>query len=367
MRKAPLSPWGRGVGGEGALSVRVAGTDPGTSSLDVVILDEGRVVEQRRFSPQELQADAALPVRWLEEHGPLDLVAGPSGYGLPLVRARDCTERDRALMTLVRPDERAEEGRRGVLGFSSLVRALCASSLPVVFLPGVIHLGTVPAHRKLNRIDLGTPDKLCVAALALAQRAAALGVDYAHYSACVVELGSAFTACVVLHRGRLVDGLGGTGGAFGWASGGAWDGEAAYLLSPLSKRDLFAGGVTGGAGPAEGRRCFVDSVLQAVGGLRALCPFDEVVLSGRLLEIDPILAAEVERCLGGIAPTVRLESLPGAWLKHAAQGAALVGEGLAGGRWAALVDSLRLREAAGTVLDGLRYPRAREVRGWFGV
>jgi predicted butyrate kinase (DUF1464 family) len=226
----------------------------------------------------------------------------------------------------------------------------------------VVHLPTVPAHRKLNRIDLGTPDKLGVATLALAQRS----VDLTAYNACVVEMGSAFTACLVLHGGRLVDGLGGTAGPFGWGSGGAWDGESAYLLSPLSKRDLFAGGVTA-AGPAEGRRRFVESLLQAVAGMRAVTPFDEVVLSGRLLESEPTVAAEVERVLGGIAPVVRLESLPGAWVKHAAQGAALVADGLAGGRWAPLVEGLRLREAAGTVLDGLRYPRAAEVRGWFGA
>ncbi len=346
---------------------RVAGTDPGTSSLDVLILEDGRVVDQQRFSPEELQTDVALPVRWLSERGPFDLVAGPSGYGLPLVRAADCTERDRALMTLVRPDERAEESRRGVLGFASLLRALGAAPLPVVFLPGVIHLPTVPAHRKVNRIDLGTPDKVCVAALALAQRSAALGIDFAAYSGCVVEMGSAFTACLVLHGGRLVDGLGGTAGPFGWSSGGAWDGEAAYLLSPLGKRDLFAGGVTAGAGPTEGRQHFVESLLQAVGGLRAVTPFDEVVLSGRLLEVEPILAAEVERVLGGVVPVVRLESLPEAWVKHAAQGAALVADGLAGGPRRALVESLCLRQAAGTVLDGLRYPRAAQVRGWFGV
>jgi predicted butyrate kinase (DUF1464 family) len=343
---------------------RIAGTDPGTSSLDVLVLEDGRVVDQQRFSPPQLQADAALPVRWLTERGPFDLVAGPSGYGLPLVRAADCTERDRALMTLVRPDERTEEGRRGVLGFASLLRELCASSLPVVFLPGVVHLPTVPAHRKLNRIDLGTPDKLCVAALALAQRSSALGLDLTAYRACVVEMGSAFTACLVLHSGRLVDGLGGTAGPFGWSSGGAWDGESAYLLSPLSKRDLFVGGVMA-AGQPEGRRRFVESLLQAVVGMRAVTPFDEVVLSGRLLESEPTVAAEVERALGGMVPVVHLESLPGAWVKHAAQGAALVADGLAGGRWAPLVDGLRLREAAGTVLDGLRYLRAGEVRGWF--
>jgi predicted butyrate kinase (DUF1464 family) len=342
--------------------VRVAGADPGTSSLDLLVLENGVVAGQHRFAPQELQGDPATAVRWLREQGPFDLISGPSGYGLPLVRAADCSARERALMTLVRPDE---EGRRqGVLGFAALLRELCGSGLPVVFLPAVVHLDTVPVHRKINRIDLGTPDKLCVAALAVARRAADHG--YGDYHACVVELGSAFTACVVLRGGQVVDGLGGTSGPFGWCSGGAWDGEAAYLLSPLSKSDLFTGGAAA-AGPTAGRRRFVESLTQAVGGLLAVTSFDEVVLSGRLLEAEPELAHDAQRCLSELCPVVRLESLPGAWVKHAAQGAALLADGLAGGRWAPLVEQLRLHAAAGSVLDGLTYPRAAEVRAWFGV
>src|SRR5437763_3329141 len=145
---------------------RVAGCDPGTSSLDILAIEDGRVVAQVRLEPDELRADPTIPVQWLREEGPFDLVAGPSGYGLPLVRAADCTDAQLALMSLVRPDER---GARGVGGFSATVRALRDSGLPVVFLPGVIHLSTVPAHRKVNKVDLGTADKLCVAALALAQ------------------------------------------------------------------------------------------------------------------------------------------------------------------------------------------------------
>src|ERR1700733_10502546 len=142
--------------------VRVAGADPGTSSLDLVILEGGAVVDQHRFAPEEMQTDAAAAVRWLTERGPFDLVAGPSGYGVPLIASQDCTEEHLRSMTLLRPDERDAQG---VLGFSRLLRTLCESPLPVVFLPGVVHLPTVPFHRKLNRIDMGTADKLCVAAL----------------------------------------------------------------------------------------------------------------------------------------------------------------------------------------------------------
>jgi hypothetical protein len=58
-------------------AVRVAGADPGTSSLDLLVLDSGAVAEQQRFAATELQADPAVPVRWLRQRGPFDLIAGP--------------------------------------------------------------------------------------------------------------------------------------------------------------------------------------------------------------------------------------------------------------------------------------------------
>jgi predicted butyrate kinase (DUF1464 family) len=342
---------------------RVAGTDPGTSSLDLLVLEDGAVIDQCRVGADELRADPSFPVRWLGERGPFDLVAGPSGYGLPLVRARDCTPRDLALMTLVRPDERGHD--QGVLGFAGLVRAFQASPLPVVFLPGVIHLPTVPAYRKINRVDLGTADKLCVAALALDRHAARHQLDPDVCHLCVIELGTAFTACVVMAGGRIVDGLGGTSGPPGWRSGGAWDGEAAYLLSPLHKADLFTGGVESVAETAAGQALFQESLVKAVAGLQAVTPFEEVVLSGRLLEYQPAVFEGLVRRLGRLAKVTSLESLPGAWVKHAAQGAALLADGLAEGSRSGLVEQLALRQAAGTVLDWLSSPRAAEVRAAF--
>jgi predicted butyrate kinase (DUF1464 family) len=221
-----------------------------------------------------------------------------------------------------------------------------------VFLPGVIHLPTVPVQRKLNRIDLGTPDKLCVAVLALSSRPGG--------SFCVVELGSAFTACVVVQEGRIVAGRGGTSGPAGWGSGGAWDGEAAYLLSPLSKNDLFQGGA-GGVDAPLGKIWLRESLLETVAGLHAIAPFGEIVLSGQLLERDEELAAEIAADLQRIARVTRLESMPGAWVKRAAQGAALIADGLAGGRFVNAVESASLRQASGSVLDWLRHPRPAQV------
>lgn len=334
--------------------MRVAGCDPGTSSLDLIVLDNGQVAEQVRFSPQELHADPRAPIAWLQAHGPFALVAGPSGYGLPLKPARECTDADLNLMSLVRPDERGQG--QGISGFSALVRALRDSDLPVVFLPGVIHLPTVPPYRKLNRIDMGTPDKVCVAALALAQ----CGMDEA---LAIVELGSAFTAILAVHSGEIQMGFGGTSGPMGGASGGAWDGELAYLMGPLRKGDLFRGGLAD-APPELVNMAYIDGICQAVWSLPGR--IDRVVLSGKMLENRPGFRVSLHDYLDAY-PQVELANLPGAWVKHAAQGAALIADGLAGGPFAPIVERMRLREATGTVLDHICHPRAGEIRNMFRV
>jgi predicted butyrate kinase (DUF1464 family) len=328
---------------------RVVGTDPGTSSLDLLLLDGGAVADQSRLTPEAFRSDPASIRALLDRWAPVDLVAGPSGYGLPLVRAEAVGERDLDLMALVRPEERGAD--QGVIGFRSWVRAFLASGLPVVFLPGLIHLPTVPLHRKVNAIDLGTPDKLAAAALALRSDAGENGGDLAGATFALVELGSAFSAVLVVSEGQLVDASAGTRGPIGVRSRGAWDGEAAYWWSPLAKADLFRGGLDD-LGP-EGPDAFRESLVKHVAGLRAVTPFERIYLSGTATARTDLLAAatDVLSRFGRVTP---LPNLPGAWVKHAAQGSALLADGLAGGSNSDLVARLRLREASGTVLDWVR-------------
>ena len=352
---------------------RVAGCDPGTSALDVLVLDDGRVVDQTRFLPEELRHEPAAPVRWLESRGPFDLIAGPSGYGLPLVSAAECTDSQLDLMALVRPDERRQAG--GVAAFSALARAFRDSGLPVVFLPGVIHLPTIPTQRKLNRIDLGTPDKLGVAALAINRIAETWTRNG---PICVLELGSAFTAAMVVNEhGEIVDGAGGTAGALGWQGAGYWDGEAAYLFSPLRKSDLFTGGACAIADAELRRVAYLESLVRMVAGLCGLHEpvdrFEKILLSGRLFANEPTFVESLHLTTS-LAPFARssyeivgLPALDDAWVKEAAQGAALIADGLACGRCRRLVERLRIREASGTVLDWLIHPRADEIRSCWGI
>jgi predicted butyrate kinase (DUF1464 family) len=297
---------------------RVAGVDPGTVSFDVCVLDDGEVVLERSFP----SADPPPLVSALVEHGPFDLVLGPSGYGLPLVPAVEVGEHELSLMVLVRADE--AEPRVGIAGMRTIIRALIEAELPVVFGPGAIHLPTIPAYRKRNRIDLGTADKVASAALGIADQAGRLGIGFEDTSFIMLELG-------------------GSSGPIGAQACGALDAEVAYLLGgALSKRTVFSGGATGDA--------LEEGAAKAALALTASVPAPrEILMTGR--NARPELAARLEH----VAP-VRL--VP----KAAAHGAAVLADGLAGGRYAGLVDRLRLREASGTVLDHLRLHGADQIR-----
>src|SRR5713101_1765222 len=185
---------------------RVIGIDPGTVSVDVCGLDDGRVFLDRSLPTSEALAEPSVLIALLDEAhrtAPLDLVAGPSGYGLPLTAARDLTETDLRLAFLA-----AEGESGGIGGLRSLMRRLARSSTPVVLTPGVVHLSSVPAHRKVNRVDMGTADKVCAVALAVSEQAQRLGHPLPNVSLVLLELGGAFTAVVAVAAGRIVDGVG---------------------------------------------------------------------------------------------------------------------------------------------------------------
>jgi predicted butyrate kinase (DUF1464 family) len=325
--------------------VRAVGSDPGTSSLDLLLLDDGSVIDQRSFQPEDLAANAALLAELFRSWRPIDLVAAPSGYGLPLVRGQAITEDHLEQMSLVRPDERGRD--QGVIGFRSWVRAFLRSGAPLVFLPGGWHLPTIPAHRKANSVDVGTADKLCVTALALWFDALdSGGFDRSTFAA--VEIGSAFSALMVVEHGRLVDAAAGTRGPIGLRSGGSWDGEVAYWRGPLTKDDLFRGGVAD-LGPI-GPDAFRESLARHAAGLKAITPFERIYVSGRGLE-RPEIACLAREALSQFGRVTNLPMLPDARVKHAAQGAAILADAIAGGRFAPVARSLEIGSATGSVWD----------------
>jgi predicted butyrate kinase (DUF1464 family) len=333
-------------------------------------LDDGRVVHDLSLDTGELAESPGALVEALLKMGPLDLVYGPSGYGLPLTPVSRVGERELSLMALVRADEASRDV--GIGGLRRLIRALAAAGLPLVFGPGVVHLPTVPAHRKWNRIDMGTADKVCAAALCVHEQATRLGIAHGETSFVMLELGGAFTAALAISRGRVVDGLGGSSGPLGARAAGALDAEAAYLLaSTLSKETVFSGGALAAGEAVDGLApdgrppgawlALVEGAAKAALALSVAVPQPrEVLVTGRL-GADPATAAELSRRLSRLAPVRVVEGL-GTRAKPAAQGAALLADGLAGGRFASLVETMELRAASGTVLDHLRLRGADRIR-----
>jgi predicted butyrate kinase (DUF1464 family) len=355
---------------------RVAGVDPGTFSFDVCALDGGGVMLERSFRTVDVAGDPAQLVKALVDHGPFELVLGPAGYGLPLVPVEQVGEPELALMLLVREDE--PRGPVGVGGMRSIVRALIAAGLPLVFGPGAIHLPTIPAYRKWNRIDLGTADKVASVALCIADQARRLGIDFAETSFVMLELGGAFSAALAVDGGRIVDGLGGSAGPIGARACGALDAESAYLLgAALSKRTVFSGGALDPQGELdlseglealrgeprhrEGWLALEEGAAKAALALTISAPAPrEILIAGRLAEAPGMLEALAAR-LAHVAP-VRTAAGLGAHVKAAAQGAAVLADGLAGGRYAALVERLGVRDASGSALDHLRIHGADRIR-----
>jgi predicted butyrate kinase (DUF1464 family) len=294
--------------------------------------------------------------------------------------AKDLTESDLRLACLA---PRGEAG--GIAGLAALLRALGRLSMPVVVTPGVLHLTSVPAHRKINRVDMGTADKVCAAALAIHEQATRRGCGVRDVSFILLELGGAFTAAIAVEGGRIVDGLGGSSGPIGAAASGALDAEVAYLAGRITKRDVFGGGALSVAGTPDvpsdaladvatpagalAREAYIEDAVKAVARLRVSAPGARtVVVSGRLARAAGVRDALSRQLTAAIAG-VSVEVLKGlaAVSKHAAQGAAIVADGLAGGASAALVDRLGIREACGTVLDHLYVISAEKARARLGI
>jgi predicted butyrate kinase (DUF1464 family) len=359
--------------------VLVLGIDPGTVTVDLCALHDGRVVLDRALLTEDALSDPGVLLGQIERLGRVDLVAGPSGYGLPLVAASGLTERDVRLACLSAPGEPG-----GIGGLGALLRALARTATPTVFTPGVVHLTSVPAHRKVNRVDMGTADKVCAAVLAVQQQATRRECDPRDVSLILVELGGAFTAAIAVDSGRIVDGVGGTSGPLGARAAGALDGEVAFLAGSVTKGMLFRGGAQSVAdrpgfdgspaarGDLRGRlawEAYVEGAAKAIAALMVPVPRPgEIVLSGRLAAAEGLretLAQRLAHVAAGIP--IRMASGFADRASHAAQGAAIVAEGLAGGRWAHLVDVIGLREATGTVLDHLHVIEPAAARARLGI
>ncbi len=356
--------------------MKTLGIDPGTVTIDVCGLDDDEVFLDRAFSTEEIAREPAAFIDILKGAG-AKLIAGPSGYGVPLVRVENVSDEMLRLAFLAR----AGEGG-GIMGMRSLVRALAEAGLPVVLTPGVVQLPSVPEHRKINRVDIGTADKLCAAALGMHTQMRRRRCAASEVSFILLELGGAFTAGIAVSNGMIVDGIGGSSGPIGGRSAGALDGEVAFLAGEVHKALLFGGGLATVLGEDSSvwvrlddrtdsrarmaRAAFIEGVEKAAAALAVSVPNPrEILISGRGARVASI-ERELSERLGRLAP-VRLLAGSARVAKQAAEGAALIANGLAGGSSTELVTTLGISDATGTVLDHLYVITPEQARARLGL
>lgn len=350
--------------------MRVMGIDPGTGSFDFFGMDGEAVIIDGTVSVPEVASNPGVLIDTVRSVLPLDMIVGPSGYGLPVTPVREMTDRDLDLMV---PDDKSIPLYDAIRMF---LRQMKTEDLPVCFTPGVIHLPTVPAYRKANRMDMGTADKVCCVALAVRDQAEHYGIDYHETSFILVEVGYAFNAVIGVAGGQIVDGLGGTSGGPGFITLGSMDSELAVRLGDFPGVVLFSGGARDMSGredltPEDMAReqdkyapswhMMLESVVKGVAAMTVIVEAPrEILLSGRLTEIPQIAEALSSRLtrFGEVRQLSRRAKVA----KGAAEGAYIIGEGLLGGQHKNIVDTLQLKKASGTMFDHIMLKPVRLAR-----
>ncbi len=367
--------------------VRAIGIDPGTRSFDVCGLESGQVYFEAVIDTVELAEKPELMLEAIERAQPVDLIVGPSGYGVEVTYLRDVENPGEFMRTILlllkREDFEAALQRRelGIMVYSAMIRLeveMKRLGLPVCYIPGVIELPTVPRYRKINKMDMGTVDKMCAAVLGVHDQSRRLGIPYGEVSFIQVESGFGYNAVIGVEGGKIVDGIGGTTGGPGFLSMGGMDAELAAIVGTWEKADIFTGGgvsITGRGSLeeiaehldeqecADAWQAIIEGVEKGVASMTVSVPgAKEILMSGRWTRV-PKLSEELERRLSRFAAVRSVGWLEGAkTVKEAAQGYAMAADGLAGGRFAGLVEWMGITRARGTAMDYLYHPKGRDAR-----
>jgi predicted butyrate kinase (DUF1464 family) len=212
-------------------------------------------------------------------------------------------------------------------------RALRAYCIPAVKL-----LSSVPTHRKLNRVDLGTSDVLCAAAWAIH----CIGSADHLSNACdflLLHTRPSTRSLLVVRAGRVVDGIGACTGPL---EIGQRESRRTRIPGPADGRAFQRAIDAGGRVTGYDEEAHCEALQKEVLGLLGFHKLSRVILTG-------VRRAEISQMLEGRLPIRSLPAPPDGF--EPALGAALVAAGLTGGPTAELVEHLGLREARERVLD----------------
>ncbi|MFX1410874.1 MAG: DUF1464 family protein [Promethearchaeota archaeon] len=350
---------------------KVLGIDPGSLSWDFFALDDDTIILDTSLSTKELIQDPQKAITIIKSVENINLMVSPSGFGLPLKNVEDLTEKD-IFFTLLKFNQK---DKNKLIGLGKVLRLIKAQKIKGVIVPGVKHLPTVPRYRKINKVDMGTADKLCTAVTGIRDQMEKFNVPPQGTNFIMVEIGYGFTAVLAIENGQVIDGIGGSN-IMGFRACGSLDGELAYLIRTIKKKNIYKGGVAYISGYADlslreitllaekddqtkiALKAYISSVKKAVYGISSSFSqknkIVEVLLAGRGAELA-YLRDRMIRGLNDVAP-VRIMKSYSQIAKRAAQGAAFIANGILGGRFEAIIDNLKIKEASGSILDDIFIP-----------
>lgn len=304
----------------------VLGIDPGTSRWGFVFLEGGNVVEERSIPTAKIKTNPSAVVELAKC---AQLVIAPSGYGTALKKVSELTETDFSEILLKHP------GEKTVMGLEVVLRAFKEAGINAYVLPGVKLLPTVPNEKKKNKIDMGTPDKVCAAVAGIVDQARRLKLHYNKTSFILAEIGFGFDAFIVVKGGRIIDGIGGAMSSSTWRGE---DGEILYLKGKVAKEDLKKGGTA--------IKKVSDGALKDLKMLLEGFKPREILVSGSK---SADVLAPLKQNLKNVVPLNTCKS------SNAAYGAAVIADGLAGGSFKEIVDLLEIGKAKGGNLDYVKF------------
>jgi predicted butyrate kinase (DUF1464 family) len=350
---------------------RVLGIDPGSKSWDFFGLEDNNIILDTSLPTKELINDPQKAITIIKTVKDIDLMVAPSGFGLPLKNVKELTEQD-IFFTLLKFDQKEKDK---LIGLGEVLRLIKAQNIPGIIVPGVKHLPTVPKYRKINKIDMGTADKICTAVTGIRDQMERFNIAPNNTNFILVEIGYGFTAVLAIQDGQIIDGIGGSN-IMGFRACGSLDGELAYLIKNIHKRNIYKGGVAYISGYSDlslkeitllaekdeqtkiALKAYLSSVKKAVFGISSSYSnknnIKEILLAGRGARLAYIREKMIKG-LKDVAP-VRVMKSFSQIAKRAAQGASFIADGILGGRFEPIIENLKIKEATGSILDDIFIP-----------
>lgn len=293
-----------------------AGIDPGSETYAIAFVDEmGRLVKYFEIPTDLVVYDSFNLVKYIQDLRP-KIIALPSGHGLPFLKSSEINDKEIFLLTLADP-KRAGPLRNFIVAIRKFDNG--------VTIPSVIELDSVEDYKKINKVDMGTADKV----------ASAFFYRSMFENFILVEMGRNFSSIIVVKDGKIIDGFGGSY-IPGLVAPGCIDGEIAYLLnnfSRITKKTIYTN--------SDEKRAI--EIIRMIAEWYSMKYDLPIIVSGKAKDKLPF----------GIKMEFKF--------KEAAVGAAYIANGLGGGTYRRYLDMLN---SHGSCIDYVRLEGWEEVISW---